>query len=77
MTAQRPTSTAVHLTPAQMRRIEAAGWRPGTIALGEWLTQRAEQVAPRTCPACGGTDLDHYYYDRGGDPAYGCLDEQR
>jgi hypothetical protein len=51
MSAPRPTSTAVHLTPPQMRRIEAAGWRPGTIALGEWLTQRveADRAAPCSC----------------------------
>ena len=74
MTAPRPTSTAVHLTPAQMRRIEAAGWRPGLGALGEWLTQRAEIP---TCPHCGGTPYQHHYYDKSGDPQYGCLDEQR
>lgn len=28
------------------------------------------------CPWCGGTEAEHHYHSRWGDPEYGCLDEQ-
>lgn len=39
---ERPATTRVDLTPAQMRRLEAAGWTGGEEALAEWLAGMAE-----------------------------------
>lgn len=42
--ARRKVTTA-HLTPAQWRRMEAAGWEPGEMAVAEWLVRQAERAA--------------------------------
>ena len=60
------TVTTVRLTPVQMCRLQAAGWEPGEMALGEALVQAVEMVAKLRsaalavhedtgwCPACDG-----------------------
>lgn len=65
-----PLAATLRLTPAQLARLEAAGWVPGSGALEEWLVERAEAgaytwvtwVAPtgdggraRRCNTCGVT----------------------
>jgi len=60
----RPTTTRVELTPAQMRRLEAAGWTGGDEALAEWLTLAAERGpawkrwAATHAPGATGGDAD-------------------
>lgn len=38
----RPSTTRVDLTPAQVKRIRAAGWTPGDGTMAEWLVRSAE-----------------------------------
>ena len=41
---ERPSTTTVRLTPAQMRDVTAAGWVPGGQALDQWLVDSAMRL---------------------------------
>lgn len=44
--SERPTTTRIDFTPAQMGRLSACGWLPGEANMAEWLTTRAEVATP-------------------------------